>query len=156
MIADIVKTYFDSTISDMIANYERLGLKASGQYARELKSTVTVSGTKVNAKITGPIQSIFMEGGRGPNRVQDQQAVRNLGWHLKKWVADKGIDVNPYAAAHKIVYEGIKVPNRYNAGGAISDILNDEWIKELSELLRFDVIKDIKSDVLKQFQEFKN
>jgi len=156
MIADEVKKYLDQTIPNLIKSYESKGLKASGEYARELKSVVTVSGTKINAKITGPIQSIFMEGGRGPNRDTSHQAVKNLGWHLQEWVKDKGIDVNPYAAAHKIVNKGIQVPNPHNPGGVISEVINDEWFDELNEILRFDIIKDIRSDVLKQFKSFNN
>ena len=93
-----------------------------------------------------------MEQGRGPNKVQSHQAVKNLGWHLKQWVADKGIDVNPYAAAHKIVYQGITVPNPHNPGGVISDIINDQWFAELNKIIGIDVITDIRSDVLKQFK----
>jgi len=153
MITEKVETYFNKTVKDLIQSYESKGLRASGRYAKELKSVITASGTKINAKITGPIEAIFMEGGRGPNKVQDQQAVRNLGWHLQQWVKDKGIDVNPYAAAHKIVYHGITVPNPHNPGGVISDVINDNWFKELNSILRFDVIKDIKSDVLKEFKK---
>ncbi len=156
MIAEKVKTYLEQTIPDLIKSYEGKGLRASGEYAKELKTVVTTSGTKINAKITGPVQSIFMEGGRAPNRDTSDQAVKNLGWHLKQWVADKGIDVNPYAAAHKIVNKGITVPNPHNPGGAISDVLNDDWFDKLNEVLRFDVIQDIQSDVLKQFKSFNN
>lgn len=152
MIADIVETYFNKTIKDLIKNYDDLGLRASGRYANQLKVIITKSGTKINAKITGPVESYFMEQGRGPNKDTSHQAVKNLGWHLQEWVKDKGIDVNPYAAAHKIVNEGITVPNQHNRGGVISDIINDNWFKDLNELLRFDVVQNIKSDVLKQFK----
>ncbi len=152
MIAEKVKEYGDKAVKDLIDNYNKLGLRASGRYARELKSVVTTSGTKTNLKITGPIEAIFMEQGRGPNKVQSHQAVKNLGWYLQQWVADKGIDVNPYAAAHKIVYEGITVPNPNNPGGVISDIINDQWFAELNKVIGFDVITRIESDVLKQFK----
>ena len=152
MIADQIQTYLDATIPDLIKSYDEKGLRASGQYADELKAIVVQSGTKINAKIVGPIQSIFMEGGRGPNRDQSQQAVKNLGWYLKQWVADKGIDVNPYAAAHKIVYSGIQVPNPHNPGGVISDVINDEWFKQLNKVIGLDVLQSIQSDVLKQFK----
>lgn len=152
MIAEKVKEYGDKAVKDLIDNYNKLGLRASGRYARELKSVVTTSGTKTNLKITGPIESIFMEQGRGPNKVQSHQAVKNLGWYLQQWVADKGIDVNPYAAAHKIVYQGISVPNPNNPGGVISDIINDQWFAELNKIIGLDVITNIESDVLKQFK----
>ncbi len=152
MIADIVKDYADKAMKDLIQSYESKGLRASGRYARELKSIVTRSGTKTNLKITGPIEAYFMEHGRGPNRVPSHQAVKNMGWYLQQWVEDKGIDVNPYAAAHKIVYSGIQVPNRYNPGGVISDVINDDWFVELNKLIGLDIITDIRSDVLKQFK----
>lgn len=152
MIADIVKEYADKAVKALIQSYESKGLRASGRYARELKSIITKSGTKTNLKITGPIEAYFMEHGRGPNKVPSHQAVKNMGWYLQQWVEDKGISVNPYAAAHKIVYSGIQVPNQYNPGGVISDIINDDWFVELNKLLGFDVITDIRSDVLKQFK----
>ncbi len=152
MIAEKVKEYGDKAVKDLIENYNKLGLRASGRYARELKSIVTTSGTKTNLKITGPIEAIFMEHGRAPNKVQSHQAVKNLGWYLQQWVADKGIDVNPYAAAHKIVYQGITVPNPNNPGGVISDIINDQWFAELNKIIGLDVITRIESDVLKQFK----
>ncbi len=152
MIADRVQTYLDQTIPDLVKSYDDKGLRASGEYANELKATVVVNGTKIRATITGPIQSIFMEDGRGPNRDTSHQAVKNLGWHLKQWVADKGIDVNPYAAAHKIVNEGIQVPNSHNPGGVISDVINEEWFEKLYQVIGEDAIQSIQSDVLKQFK----
>jgi len=152
MIADKIKEYGNKTVKDLIKSYEDKGLRASGRYARELKSIVTKSGTKTNLKITGPIEAYFMEHGRAPNKVQNHQAVKNLGWHLQQWIADKGIDVNPYAAAHKIVYEGIQVPNPHNPGGVISDVVNEDWIDELKKIIGLDVITDIRSDVLKQLK----
>jgi len=152
MIADIVRQYADKAVKDLIKSYQDKGLRASGKYARELKSIVTKSGTKTNLKITGPLEAYFMEHGRAPNKVQDHQAVKNLGWHLQQWVKDKGIDVNPYAAAHKIVHEGIQVPNPHNPGGVISDVINDDWFAELNKLMGFDIIKNIRSDIIKQFK----
>ena len=52
MIANVVKKYADKAVKDLIDNYNKLGLRASGRYARELKSVVTTSGTKTNLKIT--------------------------------------------------------------------------------------------------------
>ena len=152
-ITDTIRQYYDQTIKDLIANYDKLGLRASGRYAKELKAVIVQSGTKISAKITGPAQSYFMEQGRGANREQTHQQVKNLGMILEQWVIDKGIDVNPYAAAHKIVHEGIAVPNRFNPGGVISDVIDDKWFEGLYELLKFDIVKDIRSDVLTQFKK---
>jgi len=152
MIAEQVDTYLNKTLKDLIANYDRLGLRSSGRYANELKVLITKSGTMTIAKITGPIESYFMERGRGPNKDKSLKSVRALGHILEQWVKDKGIDVNPYAAANKIVNEGIKVPNPHNPGGVISDIINDKWKDDLSKLLKYDVVTSVKSDILQAFK----
>jgi len=59
MIADKVEDYFNATVKDLIQNYDQLGLRASGRYAKELKVIVTKKGTVTNAKITGPVESFF-------------------------------------------------------------------------------------------------
>lgn len=150
---DILNTYFDTTIEDLIKSYEQKGLRASGKYAQSLVKEIRQEGTHTIAKIKGASHVYFLQHGRGPNKVQTHQAVKNLGWHLQKWVRDKGIDVNPYAAAHKIVHEGIKVPNSHNPGGVVSDVINSEWLKEIVNLLRFDTIETAKSEVLKEFKK---
>ena len=151
-ITDTVEKYFDQTVKQLIENYDKLGLRASGRYAKELKSIVTQQGTRITAQIIGPAESYYMEQGRGPNKDRSHQAVKNLGMILEQWVVDKGIDVNPYAAAHKIVNEGIKVPNPFNPGGVISDVIDDQWFDDLYDLLKFDIVEDIRSDVLTQFK----
>ena len=70
-----------------------------------------------------------------------------LGKILEQWVRDKGISVNPYAAAYKIVHEGIQVPNSYNPGGVISDTINDQWIEKMKEIIGERFKTEIKSEV---------
>ena len=152
MIADRIQTYLDDTIPELVKSYDEKGLRASGRYEDELEATVVESGTKIRATISGPIESIFMENGREPNQNPTQQAVKNLGWHLKQWVEDKGIDVNPYAAAHKIVYKGIQVPNSHNQGGVISDVINAQLLENLNQSIGLDVVTSIQSDVIRQFK----
>ena len=50
---------------------------------------------------------------------------------IKQWVMDKGLDISPWAVAIKIKNEGIRVPNRYNKGKVISDIINRKLIDEI-------------------------
>jgi len=93
-----------------------------------------------------------MQYGRRPNAEQTTKQARSLGHILEQWVKDKGISVNPYAAAWKIVREGIKVPNTYNSGGVISDIVNDKWIEGISNKLIARQTELINSDILKIWQ----
>jgi hypothetical protein len=149
---NIVQYYLDSTKSDLIKNYERLGLRASGRYAKGLEVAVKDSGKKIRASITSEGHVHFMQYGRSANKQQTAKQARSLGKILEQWVKDKGIDVNPYAAAWKIVREGIKVPGKHNAGGVVTDVINDEWEQRLYDKLGSFYLQDIKAVVNKEFQ----
>jgi hypothetical protein len=149
---EILNTYFDTTIQDLIKAYEEKGLKASGAYGRSLVKEITQSGSQITAKIKGAKHIYWLQHGRGPNKEQTIKQARSLGKILEQWVKDKGIQVNPYAAAWKIVREGWQVPNRFNPGGVVSDVINDNWLHKVIELLRYDEIKEIRSEVIKEFK----
>jgi len=152
---DIITQYFEDAKKSLIENYQKKGLKASGKFEKSLSVSINEQPTSIKAVIRGARHSEFMEIGRRPNQSQTLQAVRGLGKILEQWVIDKGLvgRVNPYAAAHKIVHEGIKIPNRYNVGGVISDTINKAWVEELSDKLMFNTITGLRSDIYKLFNE---
>ena len=133
--ADICNAYLKDTINDLIKNYEEKGLRASGRYAKGLTYKVEDTGDKLTAVIMSEGHALFMQQGRKPNKIQTMKQVRSLGKILEQWVKDKGIYVNPYAAAYKIVHKGIDVPNSFNEGGVIDDIITEEWYRGLIEKL---------------------
>ena len=70
---------------------------------------------------------------------------------IKKWIQDKNRTVGaniPEEAAFAIAYvmkrDGIKVPNKFNGGGVVSDIINPERVKRLT----LDINKIIKAKIL--------
>jgi len=109
---EILNTYFDTTIQDLIKAYEEKGLKASGAYGRSLVKEITQSDTGIIAKIKGAKHIYWIEHGRNPNKNQTAGQAKFLGKILEQWVKDKGIQVNPYAAAWKIVREGWRSEER--------------------------------------------
>jgi hypothetical protein len=76
-----------------------------------------------------------------------------VGWagstFLKKWVEDKGIAANPFAVAQKIAREGIRVPNRYNAGDVVAKVINAQRIQQLAEQVKPDTIEFARSEIRK-------
>jgi hypothetical protein len=151
MIKDIVQYYLDTTKSDLIKNYKRMGLRASGKFERGLEVSVKDSGSSIHAEILSESHAYFMQQGRGSNKEQTAKQARSLGKILEQWVKDKGIDVNPYAAAWKIVRQGINVPNQHNKGGVITDVINDEWDRELDRRISTWYIKVLQEDIIKMF-----
>ena len=150
---EILNSYFDLTVKDLISSYEQKGLKASGKYARSLVKEITESGTMTTAKIKGANHAYWMQHGRNPNKQQTAQQARSLGKILEQWVKDKGIVANPYAIAWKIVREGIQVPNQHNPGGVVSDVINDDWLAKIIKQIHGDVILSAKSEVLTAFKK---
>lgn len=149
--SDIVTAYLKETQSDLIRSYEDKGLRASGRYAKGLTFKVTDDGSKIKAYIESEGHVQFMQQGRGPNKKQTAKQARSLGKILEKWVAEKGISVNPYAAAWKIVREGITVPNRFNSGGVVDDILTESWFDTLVKKLGDSQIYVLQQEVTRLF-----
>lgn len=124
---------------DIEASYRTKGLIASGNFANELK--LEVNGN--NAKITAPRYVGAMEGGRVAGK-------RPPLWIIRKWIEDKnkqGANI-PLTAAYPIAKAigefGIKVPNKHNPGGVVSDVLNPARVLKLQNdiitIIRYAII----------------
>ena len=153
-IQQILNDWSERTRQELIDKYRSMGLKASGAFEDGL--TVETSETKT-AIWTVP-HTWFMVNGRNQNSNQDEKAIKKwVGWagstFLKKWVEDKGLDISPFAVAYKIAREGIKVPNQHNDGTLIKSVINDNSISGLLSQMGIYVIKDIKTDIQKTWQQ---
>lgn len=152
-ILQIVTDEMNLAKENIAKSYRDKGLKASGKFENSLEIITTQQGNNIKSTLMGAFHSYFMENGRRPNREQTAKQARSLGKILEQWVKDKGISVNPYAAAWKIVREGIKVPNNHNPGNVISSVVNQQWIDNIERQIRESTILSIKSDMLKQWQQ---
>ena len=81
---------------------------------------------------------IVLEKGRGPNKGGSGGGLRA---GIEKWVDAKPItpfdpkmtkDQLVFLIVRKIAREGIKVPNRYNPGNVISDVITDDLIRQIN------------------------
>lgn len=149
----IVTAYMEQTRQDLIKSYQEKGLKASGRYAKGLTFEVSDDGKVLKAFMESEHHVWYMEQGRKPNKQQTAKQARSLGHILEQWVKDKGIDVNPYAAAWKIVREGIQVPNRYNPGDVVEDVVTNEWFDALVEQLADHFIRVTVTEVERLFRK---
>lgn len=157
-ISNIIENWQKGIKDDLTKNYIRLGLKASGNWPNELEEYQQLSASNIVVGMLGASYTEQLENGREPNRNQTKEALKAwVGWagstFLAKWVKDKGVDISPYAVAWKIAREGWKVPNRFNAGGLVSDVVNSEKFEELNRSLTLFYVDNIKSDFLKEFKK---
>lgn len=124
---------------DIEASYIQKGLVASGNFAKELKLEMTNN----SAKITAPRYVGAMEGGRVAGRRPPLAVIR-------QWIIDKnrqGANIPleaAYPIAKRIGEEGIKVPNRHNPGGVVSDVLNPARVlslqRDIITIIRYTII----------------
>jgi hypothetical protein len=154
---DLVKDFLEGLKTDLAANYNRLGLKASGNWERELETQVEQTTSGIHGKILGADYTWYLEHGRKPNINQGQDALRAwVGWagstFLKEWVERRGIAASPFAIAWKIAREGVKVPNRFNTGGLVSDVVTEARINEFAGNFSRWLVEDLRSDILKTFK----
>lgn len=124
---------------DIEASYIAKGLKASGNFAENLK--LEMNGN--NAKITAPRYVGAMEGGRVAGRHPPVAIIRD--WIIAKNKMGANIPLEAaYPIAKKIGEEGIKVPNEHNPGGVVSDVLNPARVlklqSEIVTIIRYAII----------------
>lgn len=127
MDSEIVKLV-QGVRDEIVANYYRMKLNASGEFDRETK--VVEDGKSI--KIVAPAYIYQMEDGRRAGTMPPVSAI-------KKWIRDKnansGTDIPEEAAwaiAYAIKRDGIQVPNEFNTGGVVSSILNPDMVKRLT------------------------
>lgn len=157
MIEQIVNNWTTGVEQELIQNYNKLGLRASGAWASSISNEQKTTQTNINVKIFGNDYTQYLENGRGKNKNQSPEGLRKwVGWagstFLKDWVKAKGKNISPFAIAYKIAREGIKVPNANNKGGLVTDVITDQKIKQLYKEVGGVLINEIKSDIINDFK----
>ena len=152
-IQQILNDWSERTRQELIDKYSSMGLKASGAFEDGLTTETDENSTKI---WTVP-HTWYMVNGRNKNSSQDKEKIKKwVGWagstFLKKWVADKGLDISPFAVAYKIARQGIRVPNENNDGTLISSVINDNSIDGLLSKIGIYIIKDIKTEIQQTWQ----
>lgn len=124
---------------DIEASYISKGLKASGFFGENLRLEMGAN----NAKITAPRYVGAMEGGRVAGCRPPVSIIRD--WIIAKNKLGANIPLEAaYPIAKRIGEEGIKVPNRFNPGGVVSDVLNPARVLKLQNdivtIIRYAII----------------
>lgn len=137
----------DGLIADTVESQRKKGLYASGKSAKSLRRIAQRSGTIISRQIVGAAHWKYQQNGRGPSR-SGRGGGRSLVDALREWKKHKGIEINEYALAKKIHREGIRVPNRFNPGGVLSEPLNAKRVTGLLKTaVRSELIQSIRSEL---------
>jgi hypothetical protein len=142
-----VQEWLNETTTALIENYNKLGLRASGEWEQSLKGTHEETDTGIKVIISGAKYTEQLSIGRKPGKMPPRQAILD-------WIREKNIqsELKPQTLAYliqrKIGTEGIKVPNKYNRGGLITDVLTNERINDLIKNVGNVILAKQKSDIL--------
>lgn len=110
----------------LIPKFMSLGMNASGNWLQSL----SVETAPNQGYILGADYTEYLTLGRTPNLDQSPEAINGFArWagstFLKKWVADKGLNLNPYAVAYKIAREGTEY---YPDGTDLLEVMESEEV----------------------------
>ncbi len=155
-VRDIVTEWMGDTKEELIVNYDRQGLRASGSYARSLEEVITERPNGFNLKMKAAKHAYWMENGRRPNTKKTKGQAAFLVPVIKQWASDKNFifsDGHIFAICMKIVYRGINVPNKYNPGGVVSDVITDKRINDLINNIGRNILGDFQSTVIKTLKD---
>ena len=142
-----VQEWLNETTTALVENYNRLGLRASGEWEQSLKGTQEETDTGIKVIISGAKYTEQLSIGRRPGKMPPRQVILN-------WIREKNIqsELKPQTLAYliqrKIGTEGIKVPNQFNRGGLITDVLTNERINDLIKNVGNVILAKQKSDIL--------
>ena len=141
--SSVIKEWLEKLRVDLIAEYNKLGLRASGNYEQSL----VAFNTDKRAIMYGARYAYQMENGRLAGTYPPRKAIED-------WIDAKKLQYTipkstlAYLIQRKIFRDGIKVPSKYNAGGVISTVITEERIQALIDKLRFVNILQVSSEVV--------
>jgi hypothetical protein len=160
-VNDIIDKWLSDVQKDLILNYDKLGLRASGKWANSLEGFQEKSQTKFRIGVLGENYTFFLENGRGKTKATSagSPTLREI---IREWIDIKGItpygdiskDSLAYLIARKIHEKGIQVPNKWNKGGLVSNVVTIEKINELNKSLTLYYISDFRSKVVASLKLF--
>jgi hypothetical protein len=129
-IAEEVQKWLDDSKAKIIGNYDRDNMRASGNFAKSLRTEVKETTGRVVGLMVGSHHSLFVDQGRKAGKRPPISAIL-------KWIDDKRIvptDISKpslaFLIARKIGKEGWKPKNSY-PNGVISSVINQREIDKL-------------------------
>ncbi len=140
----------------MIAEYDRLKFRASGNYANSLEPIIESTFDYTRVKMLGSAYAEQMQFGRGKTQNTGDGALKTA---ILQWITDKGItpreasmtnETLAFLISRKIHRDGYSVAGRE---GVISNVITPEWINNLVRRAGVVELGRVTSDILRLVKE---
>lgn len=152
--AEILTEEFEALKADLIEAYRKKGMRASGNWEREVYSETKQSDTGLSAEIWGPDYSQQLETGRRPGKFPPSAVI-------EKWIYDKGIASTiegnisvsslAFLIARKIAKQGWK-REQYGGIELISEVVTPERINMIIQKVGKGYLAGFTDQLIKQLQ----
>jgi len=148
-IMDTIKAWTQGVTKDLIAEYEKAGRRASGNWEKDLDGEITKTSVGYRVTFWAAFYTEYMEKGRRRNKRQSWEYIRAFAAYMAnstngpiyRWCKDKGVSTAAaFPIAVKLAREG------YEGRPFISKVLNDERINQLIEDVGLFMVQEFKSD----------
>lgn len=154
-IAETVHLWLNSSKAQIISNYDRDNMRASGSFAKSLRVEVSEQSGNIKGTLCGAHHSLFIDDGRKPTSGGGNGQLKVA---IKQWIDDKNItprdniskDSLAFLIARKVHKEGWSPKNRY-PNGVISSVINNKAIEELIRSLGAKVKSQVHNDIWQSF-----
>ena len=140
----------------MIAEYDRLKFRASGNYANSLEPVIESGVNYTRVKMLGAAYAEQMQFGRGSTQNSGNGQLKAA---ILQWISDKGItpreaamsnETLAFLISRKIHRDGYSVAGRE---GVISNVITPQWINELIKRCGDVELGRVTSDILRLVKE---
>ena len=121
-VRQIVAEELEQARKNISENIEREGKRASGKTQESMVVSVADEGTATIGTLSGRSYFGALETGSKPWATQYKRVPLFFAEIIGDWIADKGLDLNPFAVATKIMREGSK----QHREGAITTVYSEE------------------------------
>ena len=136
-VGTILNSEGKGIVKDLQDSMSSKGLNASGKTSKSISYQVEETLTKAILKIIANRSIGALQFGRKAGKMPPRDVIR-------QWIDSKPISLTDgmtkdqlaFLIQRKIGREGIKVPNRYNPGGVISDVINDQLIDDIFKKIK--------------------
>lgn len=145
VVTEILEKHGKYIVDGLRSSMNSKGLNSSGKTKASIESRVfqenfmTVLEIVANIALltlSEPYPELGIKGGRGPNiRTTGELKKAITLWVDQKPISPRGISKESliFLITRKIATEGIKVPNEYNKGGVISDVITPSLIDRIMD-----------------------
>ena len=149
----VIEDWINETTDLIAAKYNELGLRASGDFERNLSGEYKQDEKSVRIEIKGVDYTYYLVNGRNPGSFPPVDAIM-------KWIDEKPINFDEteisknslaYLIGRKIATEGIKVPSERNDGNLLESI-SKQRVNKLTRDIGGELVEKITSEIIKKWQ----